>query len=207
MRVRHRTPALALPVALILGLGGCSSDDEPESGASVTTSAAPTTSEPTPTEPSETREPEPTETGPTPPPRPAAMDDTGKKGARAAAEYFIALTEYAMTTGDTRALTEMAYESTCTTCESLIADAKDWAERDLVVDMAGTELSDFEVNDRDSLTGGYAVTMAFVQPAGSLTDVDGKVQDQWGEDTGWMQFDAMHDGERWRALQLTTDQS
>ncbi|SDS01813.1 hypothetical protein SAMN04489860_0607 [Paraoerskovia marina] len=206
MRVRRRTLALALPVALILGLGGCTSDDEPEPGASATTTTAPTAPASETTEPTESPEPEPTATGPTPPPRPVAMDATGKKGARAAAEYFIALVTYAYATGDVSQLEEMAYPSTCTACSSIIKEAAKVETDGYSSTWGETKLWDFEVSDKDSLTGGFAVTMAFSEPAGELRDASGKILDEWEYDDGWMQFDAMHDGTRWRALAIVTDQ-
>ncbi|QGH69251.1 DUF6318 family protein [Pseudactinotalea sp. HY158] len=89
-------------------MAGCSNgDDPPVDPATVEVSdpatdraADPTSPEPTSPEPTATDEPVP-EPSPYPEPeRPAAMDDTGEKGAIAAAEYFIDLYNYAASTGD-----------------------------------------------------------------------------------------------------------
>ncbi|WP_043109173.1 DUF6318 family protein [Paraoerskovia marina] len=206
MRVRRRTLALALPVAVILGLGGCSSDDEPEPGSGVTTSAAPTASEPEPTEPAESPEPEPTETGPTPPPRPAAMDDTGKKGAQAAAKHFIALTEYSAISGDSRSLRAMTYSSTCTTCKAFITEAEEIKSNGYIVSGGKNDLTNITVSDRDQLTGGYAVLAAFNSEEMTISEAGGEAVHVYDGDSGNVQIDVVHDGDDWRVMALVTDQ-
>ncbi|WP_282706026.1 DUF6318 family protein [Paraoerskovia marina] len=187
-------------------MGGCSFGDEPEPGTGATTSAAPTASEPKTTEPTESPEPEPTETGPTPPPRPAAMDDTGKKGAQAAAEYFIALTTYASMTGETTELAAMSNDSTCGFCVAVVEEAEEYETSGYTVTGGATEISNLQTGDKDSLTGGYAVTTAFSADERKVHDASGTEVNSWDRDTGFLQIDLVHDGSSWRTLALTTDQ-
>lgn len=206
MRVRRRTLTLTLPVALILGIGACSPDEPHVEQAETTTPVEidpPLETSPA-DEPDET--PDPTATGPTPPARPAAMNDTGKKGAQAAAEYFVSLVQYTYLSGDITLLNENSYLATCGTCSAVIEDVNLYAESNYTTSWGTTELSEFEVSDRDQLTGGFAVTMAFSEPAGDVRTAAGEVVEEWEADEGWMQVDVMHDGEQWRTLALVTDQ-
>ncbi|SDS86707.1 hypothetical protein SAMN04489860_2570 [Paraoerskovia marina] len=205
MRVRRRTLALALPVALVLGLGGCTSDDEPEPGASATTTTAPTAPAPETPEPTESPKPEPTATGPTPPPRPAAMDDTGKKGAQAAAEYFMLVMNYTFRSGDTSEIIAISYE-TCATCDYVVANSSEYASKGWLVDGGAVELMDVEVSEKDELTGAFGVTARFESEEMLVLDKDGEVAENFDADTGYLQFDTMHDGEDWRAVGMISDQ-
>ncbi|SDS86628.1 hypothetical protein SAMN04489860_2568 [Paraoerskovia marina] len=203
MRVRRRTPALALPVALILGLGSCSSGDEPGPGTDATTSTAPTGSA---SETTEIPESEPSETAPTPPPRPAAMHDTGKKGAQAAAEHFIALVGYALQGGDTAPLQEIRFAGMCSSCQNFIDTADQYSADGAFVEGGAISLSDFTVSDRDSLTGGHAVSAAFSMEEMIVTASDGDEVESFEPDTGYLQIDVVHDGDDWRVMAMTSDQ-
>lgn len=205
MRVRRRTLAVGLPVALVLGLGACTSDDvAPETPRAAPTSEAPSE---TPTaEPTETPEPEPTESGPTPPARPAAMDDTGKKGAQAAAEYFIAVLGYSPKAGDSTILREMTYSSICKSCTNFIDEAEEFGAKNYVVTGGEGQLTNIVVSDRDELTGGYAVSAAFETEEMVVTDPDGSEVTTYEYDKGFLQIDVVHDGDGWRVMAMVTDQ-
>ncbi|WP_029253918.1 DUF6318 family protein [Paraoerskovia marina] len=209
MRVRRRTPALALPVAVILGLGGCSSDDVPEPGSGVTTSAAPTapvSETPETPETPESPEPEPTATEPTPPPRPAAMDDTGKKGAQAAAEHFIALLNFGLASGNSQPLAAIRFPDMCVTCGNFIDRIDSYDDSNYSVDGGVGSLSNLNVSDRDTLTGGYAVFATFATETMTVTDAGGDVVESVGYDDGNLQIDVMHDGTDWKVMSMVTDQ-
>ncbi|SDS86552.1 hypothetical protein SAMN04489860_2566 [Paraoerskovia marina] len=206
MRVRRRTLALVLPVALALSLGGCSSDDEPEPGSGVTTSAASTASASETPEPAESPEPEPAETAPTPPPRPTAMDDTGKKGAQAAAEYFIALLNFGLASGNSQPLAAIRLPDMCVTCGNFIDRIDSYDDSNYSVEGGVGSLSDLDVSERDTLTGGYAVFAKFATETMTVTDPGGDVVESVGGDDGNLQIDVMHDGTDWKVMSMVTDQ-
>ncbi|MPV50041.1 hypothetical protein GCG21_08485 [Pseudactinotalea sp. HY160] len=115
----RRTGIAATILAGTMLLTGCSGGDESSAGPPTTDTAGPTTTE-TPTTEQTTPNEEPVpEPNPLPKPeRPAAMDDTGAKGAIAAAEYFFDLYNYVQSTGETELL-ESISTPRCTACSSL----------------------------------------------------------------------------------------
>ncbi|WP_157270270.1 DUF6318 family protein [Paraoerskovia marina] len=157
-------------------------------------------------EPTESPEPEPTETGPTPPPRPAAMDDTGKKGAQAAAEYFISLLGYAFQSGESESIREMSLSATCISCENFAERADSHRDSDYVVVGGETTLSGLKVSDRDPLTGGFAVSGAFETSEMAVSTSDGENVGVSRSDDGFIQIDVLHDENTWRVMAVVTDQ-
>ncbi|MPV50039.1 hypothetical protein GCG21_08475 [Pseudactinotalea sp. HY160] len=121
----RRTGIAATILAGTMLVTGCSGGDEPSAGPPTTDTAGPTTTEPPTTEqttPNEEPVPEP---NPLPKPeRPAAMDDTGAKGAIAAAEYFLELHNYAASTGDISDFQAMGRDA-CDFCNAMTATFKD----------------------------------------------------------------------------------
>jgi len=161
-----RRRLLAVGIALAAGylVAACTGGGEPDPTPPVETSAAPS---PTPT-------PEPTETGPTKPDRPAAMDRDDAEGAAAAAEYFLELYPYVMSTGDTSEWDAMSHAE-CGTCASLITQARTIAERGDVA--IGGEVT-ATVEDpsryvRDESTGLFPLDLDFHQAGSSIADAEG----------------------------------
>ncbi|QGH69480.1 DUF6318 family protein [Pseudactinotalea sp. HY158] len=112
----RRTGIAATILAGTMLVTGCSGGDEPSAGPPTTDTAGPTTTEPPTTEQTTPSEEPVTEPSPLPKPeRPAAMEDTGKKGAIAAAEYFFDLYNYAASTGDVESFLAMGHTS-CDFC-------------------------------------------------------------------------------------------
>ncbi|MHA7132789.1 DUF6318 family protein [Oerskovia turbata] len=162
---RRRARRLTLaPVALGLVaalLAGCSGAREPAP-------APPVTAEkPSPT-------PTPPPTGPAKPERPAAMDKDDAEGAAAAAEYFIELYPYVMTTGDTSDWEAMSHAE-CGSCSDLIGDAKSIVTRGDIFVGGEVEAS---IDDpyyyvRDEQTGIYPLDLRVEQSATTITDKSG----------------------------------
>src|SRR6478609_144939 len=118
-RARRRSLAVGAVVAVGWVVAGCTGGGDP--------GPSPSVEEPVVPSPSGTPEPSPTETGPVKPERPAAMERDDAEGAAAAAEYFLELYPYVMTTGDTTEWDAMAHEE-CESCRGLIGDAATRAE-------------------------------------------------------------------------------
>lgn len=118
MKLRERTGFRAVlgVLALLLGISGCTSSDDPTTSPSSTASGPASTST--------TVEPSSRPTNIEPPARPPAMDNPDEAGAIAAAEYFLRLTVYAAATGDTAELEAMSGEG-CEFCSSYISSVKD----------------------------------------------------------------------------------
>lgn len=118
MKLRERTGFRAVlgVLALLLGISGCTSSDDPTTSPSSTASGPASTST--------TVEPSGRPTNVEPPARPPAMDNPDEAGAVAAAEYFLRLTVYAAATGDTAELEAMSGEG-CKGCSSYISSVND----------------------------------------------------------------------------------
>ena len=118
MKLRERTGFRAVlgVLALLLGISGCTSSDDPTTSPSSTASGPASTST--------TVEPSSRPTNIEPPARPPAMDNPDEAGAIAAAEYFLRLTVYAAATGDTAELEAMSGEG-CKGCSSYISSVND----------------------------------------------------------------------------------
>ncbi len=118
-RVLSRLAAAVFVVGLF-GAGCSDADGEPTPTAepTVTESAGESPSSPEPTTPAP---------GPTPwpePTRPAAMDRDDIEGAKAAAEYFLALYPYVYVTGDLAPWQELSHPE-CQFCAGVISNVED----------------------------------------------------------------------------------
>jgi hypothetical protein len=118
--------------------------------------------------------PTPTPTGPVKPERPAAMDTDDAEGAAAAAEYYIELYPYVMTTGDTSEWEAMSHAE-CGSCSTLMGDATSMAARKDV--LTGGEIT-ATVDDpgyyvRDDQTGIYPFDVRVEQAAMTISDESG----------------------------------
>ncbi len=165
-RARRRTLALGVVVTVGLVAAGCTGT-APDPTTPVETTAQPS--------PTETPEPEPTETGPTKPARPAAMDRDDAEGAAAAAEYFVELYPYVMTTGDTAEWEAMSHAE-CEPCHGFIDQAKTIAERG---DVYSGGVVDATVADpgryvRDEATGLTPLDVEYTQAEILIADPAGE---------------------------------
>ncbi|MGX1574263.1 DUF6318 family protein [Cellulosimicrobium funkei] len=132
-------------------VAGCTGGGEPAPSPPVETSAEPSETE--------TPEPEPTTTGPPKPERPAAMERDDAEGAAAAAEYFLELYPYVMSTGDTAEWDAMTWAETCGFCTDVSTDARSIADADQ--EFVGGEVA-ASLNKSwplDTLVGGFPVDL------------------------------------------------
>ncbi|MEP7795448.1 DUF6318 family protein [Sanguibacter sp. 25GB23B1] len=122
MPPRHyvRTLTVVGGLAALLTLGACTADPEPSSPPSAT--STPTADDEATTAPSEP---------PAPPEKPAAMANDDEAGARAAADYFLALYGYTLQSGDVTLLDAFCHDesSFCATTEQEVADQTEAQER------------------------------------------------------------------------------
>lgn len=167
-RARRRVLGLGAVVAVGLVVAGCTGEerpDEPEPSTSSVEESPEPTGEP---------EPAPTETGPAKPERPAAMEQEDAEGAAAAAEYFLELYEYVMTTGDTSEWRTMSLDS-CTFCQGSIGQADQISSRGDVFEggSAVVTVDDPTFYVRDEATGIYPLDVRIVQEAISIRSVEG----------------------------------
>lgn len=165
VRARRRVLATGAVVAVGLLVAGCTADEPAEPDPTTTTAEA---------EPSETPEPSPTETGPAKPERPAAMEQEDAEGAAAAAEYFIELYPYVMTTGDTSEWEAMSHEA-CGPCASLIEDARLRLEDGDVFEGGGTDANMVQAYQRDEATGIFPLDLEVAQEAVQIASPAGEV--------------------------------
>lgn len=134
---------------------------------------------PSPPAPATADVPSPTPTpltppGPVKPERPAAMDTDDARGAAAAAEYFIELYPYVMTSGDTSEWEAMAH-TMCDSCSVLTEDAKSMTARGdvLVGGQVTATVEDPNYYLRDEQTGIYPLDVQVEQTATTITDKSG----------------------------------
>ncbi len=165
-----RTCAAAVAALLTAGLLTACSDSESPQGdpPSSTTATTPETGDT-----DATSSPDPSEPDVDKPERPAAMDKKNADGAAAAAEYFITLYPFVMTSGDTSTWKAMSFK-TCGFCETSIEQAE--RIRDKGYTWSGGEITRFDVDttyDRDEATGIYPFDAHIVQNAGHIEDASG----------------------------------
>lgn len=117
MKLRERTGFRAVlgVLALLLGISGCTSSDDPTTSPSSTASGPASTST--------TVEPSSRPTNVEPPTRPPAMDNPDEAGAVAAAEYFLRLTAYAAASGRVEELEAVSGED-CEACRKFVETPK-----------------------------------------------------------------------------------
>ncbi|MBD5788233.1 hypothetical protein IF650_18900 [Cellulosimicrobium terreum] len=168
VRARRRVAAAGVVVAVGLVVGGCTGEEPAEPDLTTSTVEA----EP---EPTEEPEPTPTETGPAMPERPAAMEKDDAEGAAAAAEYFLELYSYVMTTGDTSEWEVLSLDS-CTFCQGAIEQAGQIAQREDVFEGGGAvaNVDDPGFYSRDEATGIFPLDVHVVQEPMSIRSEDGE---------------------------------
>jgi len=137
--------------------------------------------EPTPSPPSATAvepapapSPTPTTDAPVKPERPAAMDTDDAAGAAAAAEYYVELYAYVMTSGDTSEWDAMSHAE-CESCAGLLEQARTIAERGdtFVGGATSAEVDDPGKYVRDQQTGIYPLDIAISEEASIIQDAAG----------------------------------
>ncbi|MEN5075167.1 DUF6318 family protein [Isoptericola cucumis] len=163
-----RPSATVVAVLLTVGLlSACSGAERPQEDPGPTTTAPPDETSASPT-------PSATEDGVEKPERPAAMDKKNADGAAAAAEYYISLYPYVMTTGDTSTWKAMSFK-TCGFCKSSIDQAERINDEKFV--WSGGEITQFDVATeyaRDEATGIYPFDARITQNAGHIRDGSGE---------------------------------
>ncbi|MCB7136052.1 DUF6318 family protein [Cellulosimicrobium marinum] len=150
-----------------LVVSGCTGDPvEPETSTSSSSTVDPT--------PTETPEPTPTETGPTKPARPAAMDQHDAEGAAAAAEYFLELYPYVMTTGDTAEWEAMSHEA-CESCQGMLDSASLRAQDGDIFEGGETRVVVGETYVQDELTGLFPLDLEVTQDPVQIASRGGEI--------------------------------
>lgn len=165
--VRRRPLAVGALVATSLLVAGCTGEEPAEPETSTTTTAE--------AEPTETPEPTPTETGPAKPERPAAMEQEDAEGAASAAEYFIELYPYVMSTGDTAEWESMSLE-TCAPCTGFIEQASTIASRGDVFEggVIAAEVVEPGRYIRDEVTGVFPLDVTYTQEPMTISSSAGE---------------------------------
>lgn len=111
---------------------------------------------------------------PAKPERPEAMKRKDAEGAAAAAEYFIELYPYVMSTGDTEEFEAMSHRA-CGFCAQALKDAGRIQDRDQTFRGGGIEVKILDRFRRDDLTGIYPLDVEVKQEASETLDVDGSL--------------------------------
>ncbi|WP_256380377.1 DUF6318 family protein [Cellulosimicrobium sp. 72-3] len=173
-------------------VAGCTGGGEPAPSPPVETSAEPSVTE--------APEPEPTTTGPPKPERPAAMDRDDAEGAAAAAEYFLELYPYVMSTGDTAEWDAMTWAETCDFCTSVSSEARSIRDKGDAFSGAEITLSNANVGAFDDLIGGYPILFDFDQSPHRRVAPDGNVVSDDDGESGQLQIDMLEKDGNWLVL-------
>ncbi|GAA4732105.1 hypothetical protein GCM10023216_25300 [Isoptericola chiayiensis] len=174
---RHHLTSTAILLTSVLLVAGCTDDDaEPGATSSELPLPASVTASPS-DEPSPT--PSPSPSGPEKPERPAAMDKKDGDGAAAAAEYFLALYDYTLKTGDTRTLGKMSHRA-CGFCEDTIEEAEAILNDGETYEGGQLTFELIKSFDRDAVTGIYPLDADVEQAAASIEKENGEVV--WEQD-------------------------
>ncbi|WP_051027516.1 DUF6318 family protein [Cellulosimicrobium cellulans] len=189
---RRRTLALGVVVTAGCLVAGCTGGGEPAPSPPVETSAEPSVTEPP--------EPEPTTTGPPKPERPAAMERDDAEGAAAAAEYFLELYPYVMSTGDTAEWDAMTWAETCDFCTSVSGEAKSIRDERDAFSGAEITLSNADVGVFDDFIGGYPILFDFTQSPHRRVAPDGTVVSEDNGESGQLQIDVLKKDGSWLVL-------
>jgi hypothetical protein len=167
-RARPLTSAVLLTVLL---LAGCTGGGEPAASPTPDVSSGPATSSPP---PSETPSPSPSPTEVVEPPeRPAALDDPGLEGAKAAAEYFALLDTYIMKTGDTAVYEQMSHPM-CETCTARLDQAQEIARNGDIFTGGDTRAKVVHAYEQDNSTGIWPLDVEEDTTAVVITDSEGR---------------------------------
>ncbi|QJW35503.1 DUF6318 family protein [Cellulosimicrobium protaetiae] len=151
----------------------CSGSTEPDP-TPIETSAEPS--------PTETPEPSPTETGPVKPERPTAMDRDDAEGAAAAAEYFLELYPYIMTSSDTAEWEAMSHQE-CGYCSESLANARWLSDSGSVFTGGETTVEILTSYARDSQTGIFPLDVRTHQEPIEVSDATGQSVETVPRDT------------------------
>ncbi|WP_418275951.1 DUF6318 family protein [Isoptericola jiangsuensis] len=200
-RARHAlaaaaAAAAAAPAALILLLAGCTGPGStPASGP--TPAAEPSASS---AAPAETPSPSPSPTPSVEPPeRPVALDDDGVEGAKAAAEYFVALDSYIMATNDTAAYEQLSHPL-CETCANRLDQAREIAEG--AYEFTGGEGTTriLEVYQQDESTRIWPIDVEVTVDEVTITDSEGTVQFSEDVTVDQQRFEVVMGGQGWKIV-------
>ncbi|WP_255181378.1 DUF6318 family protein [Cellulosimicrobium cellulans] len=186
-----RRRALALGVVVTAGclVAACTGGGDPAPSPPVETSAEPSVTE--------VPEPEPTTTGPPKPERPAAMERDDAEGAAAAAEYFLELYPYVMSTGDTAEWDAMTWAETCGFCTGVKENALEIKSAGDSYVGSETTVEAATAGEVDSLTGGRAVLVDVTQAAHRRVADDGSVVSEGAQVTGRLHIDVVFTNDQW----------
>lgn len=128
------------------------------------------------------------------------MERDDAEGAAAAAEYFLELYPYVMSTGDTAEWDAMTWAETCGFCTSVRADALEIAENGEHFSGGALELSDKNVGAFDDFIGGFPILYDYSQQPHARTTSDGTVISQDDGSTGRFQIDVLKREGQWLVL-------
>lgn len=165
-----RTCAAAVAALLTAGLLTACSDSESPQGdpPSSTTATTPETGDT-----DATSSPDPSEPDVDKPERPAAMDKKNADGAAAAAEYFLSLRSYVLSTGDTTEWRAMSYK-TCGYCRSAMDQSKTIAKEGDKYEGGEISADITKRYKRDEATGIWPMDASVKEEAIEVTDKSGK---------------------------------
>lgn len=176
---RMLSRSVAAVFVLGLFIAGCSDadgDPTPTAGPTVSESGgeSPNSPEPTSAAPGPTPWPEPT--------RPAAMERDDIEGAKAAAEYFLALYPYVYVTGDLSVWREMVHPE-CNFCASVISNVEDMHSKGGFADGPTVDILAVNAAPPDDDYEYYAVWVDVREGRHAYYDEDGSVVQQFDSST------------------------
>ncbi len=164
-RSTNRLLAATVGALLVVGLAGCSSDDDVVAGSNPSASLS--------GEPSV--EPSPTKPVIIAPERPAGLDADGPQGAEAAAKYFLELDSYMQATGDTAEWERMSHPS-CEFCANRLEQARQIAAEHAVFTGGTTQSQVLHTYEQDPSTGVWPLDIRLHDGATKITSAAGVVE-------------------------------
>jgi hypothetical protein len=184
-------------VLACLLLAGCTGTDPATPGTGSTPEAAPSAEASSPA-PSESPSPSPTPTV-EPPERPAAMDDDGIEGAKAAAEYFIQLDPYIMKSNDTEIFETMSHRM-CEWCSNRLEQAAEIAANEHVFEGGEVAVRVDEVYQQDPTTSIWPVRLYLTIASIRVADRDGATVFEDDGSSGGQVVEVVRDNSGWRVV-------
>jgi hypothetical protein len=181
-------------VLACLLLAGCTGTDPATPGTGSTPEAAPS-AEASPPASAAPSSPVPVEVV-VPPERPAAMDDDGAEGAKAAAEYFALLDTYIMKTNDTAVYERMTHPE-CETCAARLDQAREIAENRDVFSGGEADAKALHVFDQDHATGVWPVDIGGTTAPVTITSPDGDIVAEFPLEEFSQRMEVLHTGGEW----------
>lgn len=151
-------------LAALLTLGGCTGSPDPSPAPTSAAPSATSSAEPT-GAPSE---------APVPPEKPAAMANDDEAGARAAADYFLALYGYTLQSGDFTLLDAFCNDES-TFCAAVSPELAKQADADEKIAGGDVRWASEPQVERQPETSAYALTGTVLQDASELVAADGSV--------------------------------